>query len=99
MPLPNIKTFCCAKCKATGVRCLNPAAYGMPVCRYHGAKEPDSIRRGVEHGRYTSGEFTKASKEASRQASVRLMDLENMGFCLGLMTGERTRGRKPTTST
>ena len=99
MPLPNIKKFCCAKCKATGIRCLNPAAYGMPVCRYHGAKKPDSIRCGAAHGRYKSGEFTKASKEAARQASVRLMDLENIGFKLGMMTGERTRGRRPSPST
>ena len=99
MPLPNVKRFRHATCKATGNNCRNPAAYGMSVCRYHGAKRPKSIRHGAAHGRYKSGEFTKASKKASKQASVRLMDLENMGFQLGMMTGERTRGRKPTTST
>ena len=95
MPLPHIKAFCCAKCKATGNPCRNPAAFGMRVCRYHGAKRPASVLYGAAHGRYKSGVFTKASKKASRQASIRLMDLENMGFSLGMMTGERTRGRKP----
>lgn len=95
MPLPHIKTFCCAKCKATGNTCLNPAAFGMRVCRYHGAKKPDAVRRGAAHGRYKSGAFTQTAKDGYRQASVRLMELQNLGFGLGMMLGKRTPGRKP----
>jgi hypothetical protein len=95
MPLPHVKKFCHATCKATGNNCRNPAAYGTPVCRYHGAKKPTSICRGVAHGRYKSGAFTKATKLDSRQAAVRLMELENMVFRLGMLRGNRTPGRKP----
>ena len=94
MPLPHIKTFCCAKCKATGAACLNPAAYGMPVCRYHGARSSTSIRRGAEHGRYKTGEFTQASKADYRKGALRLMELERMAFDIGLIR-TRKAGRKP----
>ncbi len=98
MPLPNVKHFCHATCKATGKACLNPAAFGMPVCRYHGAKRPESVRRGAEHGRYKYGAFTQLAKEEYRQGAMRLMDLENIGFQLGMLSGRRTVGRKPGSS-
>ena len=34
-------------------------------------------------------------REARRQAQVRLMELEELGFSIGLLAGERTRGPKP----
>jgi hypothetical protein len=43
-----------------------------------------------------SGAFTNEAKTAYRAGSVQLMELENMGFRLGMMTGKHTRGRKPT---
>jgi hypothetical protein len=95
MPLPRIKKFCCATCKATGVACLNPAAYGQAVCRYHGARPPSSIQRGADHGRYKTGYYTQASKATHRATAARLMDLEEIGFRLGFMVGNRTPGRKP----
>ena len=43
MPLPCIRTNaakqCHARTKATGKQCLNPAAYAMAVCRFHGARK------------------------------------------------------------
>jgi hypothetical protein len=96
MPLPRIKKFCTAKCKATGVTCLNPAAWHQAVCRYHGARPLKSIQRGADHGRYKTGYYTQDAKAAHRAAAVRLMDLENLGFQIGLLAGPRTRGRKPT---
>ena len=61
MPLPRIKTFCTATCKATGVACLNPAAFGMPVCRYHGARKPESVARGKAHGQFIHGRAQSGS--------------------------------------
>lgn len=95
MPLPRIKKFCCATCKATGVACLNPAAWGQPVCRYHGARPPRSIQRGADHGRYKTGYYTQDAKATHKTALKKLMELENLGFHLGLMKGPRTRGPKP----
>lgn len=95
MPLPHIKKFCCAKCKATGDACQNPAAFGMRVCRYHGAKKPEAVRCGSAHGRYKTGVFTQSTKVAYRQSAVRLAELEVVAFQLGMMTGKRTPGRKP----
>ena len=74
---------------------MNPAAFGQAVCRYHGARPPKSIQRGADHGRYKTGYYTQDAKAEHRAASARLMDLEEIGFRLGFMTGERTRGRKP----
>ena len=95
MPLPRIKKFCTAKCKATGVTCLNPAAWHQAVCRYHGARPPKSIQRGADHGRYKTGYYTQDAKAEQRAGSTRLMDLEEIGFRLGIMAGKRTTGRKP----
>ncbi len=53
MPLPNIlsgKTLRCkAKSRRSKKRCKNPAAYGMSVCRYHGARKPETIKKGANH--------------------------------------------------
>ena len=94
MPLPNVKRFCHATCKATGKMCLNPAAFGMPVCRYHGAKKPQSIRHGAAHGRYKTGEFTQVSKLAYRQGADRILEIEEVAFNAGLLR-TRMAGRKP----
>ena len=94
MPLPRIKKFCCATCKATGVACLNPAAFGQTVCRYHGARPPSSIQRGAAHPGFKSGQYTKETKAAYKATVRKLMDIEELGFKAGWMSGDRTRGRK-----
>ena len=95
MPLPRIKKFCTAKCKATGVTCLNPASFGQAVCRYHGARRPSSIQRSAAHPRFKTGQYTQATKDAYKAAVKKLMQIEELGFKAGWMSGERTRGRKP----
>lgn len=67
----------------------------MRVCRYHGAKRPEAVRRGGTHGRYKTGDFTQVVKVAYRQGAARLTELEGMAFRMGLMAGKRTPGRKP----
>lgn len=95
MPLPGIKRFCSATCRATGEPCKNPAAFNFPVCRYHGAHPPETVARGAEHGRYKTGNYTQATKEEYRAASVRLLDLEAAAMRMGLIRGKKTPGRKP----
>jgi len=102
MPLPNIvsgKTArCSAKCKATGTQCKNPAsaAWGCKTCRYHGARKPETIRRGTDHWNYHHGTETLAAKAERSRRLAELRVLEQATYALGLATGARWRGRKPT---
>lgn len=101
MPLPNIlsgKTKRCkAKCKARGDQCRNPAAYGMKVCRYHGARKPETIMLGASHPQYLHGQETREAKAERQLMSVFFHETEELMFRLGMMAlgSTRTRGRKP----
>lgn len=99
MPLPNILTGkakrCRAKCKARGDRCRNPAAYGMNVCRYHGARKPETIMRGASHPLYRHGQETLEEKANRSQRLGELRELEALSFVLGTAKGPKWRGRKP----
>ena len=99
MPLPNIlsgKTKRCkAKCKARGDQCRNPAAYGMAVCRYHGARKPETIMRGANHPQHRHGRETLEAKAERSQQLSELRELEALSFALGIATGPKWRGRKP----
>ena len=101
MPLPNITSGktprCKATCKARGDRCRNPAAYGMPVCRYHGARKPGAIQRGACHPQYRHGGETREAKAERHQMSVFFHEVEDLMFALELVAprSTRTRGRKP----
>ena len=99
MPLPNITskraTQCRARSKRSGFRCWNPAAFGMPVCRFHGARRPETIQRGTDHPQYRHGQETLEMKRAHQEASVRLRDLETLAHLLRMTTAKRTPGPKP----
>lgn len=99
MPLPNVisgkSARCTAKCKARGDRCRQPAAYGMSVCRYHGAKKPETIKRGANHPQYRHGGETLDAKAERSKKLAELRELEALSFELGLSIGPRWRGRKP----
>jgi len=101
MPLPNIlsgKTKRCkAKCKARGDQCLNPAAYGMMVCRYHGARKPETIIRGASHPQYRHGRETLEAKARRHEMAVFFHETENLMAKQGMLApgSTRTRGRKP----
>ncbi len=99
MPLPcianNRAQQCHATAKRTRSRCLNPAAFNTPVCRFHGARRPENIRKGSDHPAYKHGRETKQMK-ADRSASfVRLREMEDLLHKWGLIVGGRTPGRKP----
>jgi hypothetical protein len=93
MPLKHITKFCTGTCRARNAPCKNPAAYGMPVCVKHGAHKV--VARGADHGRYKDGQHTNTAKAAYKTTIKKLSDLENIGFRLGFMVGQRTRGPKP----
>jgi hypothetical protein len=99
MPLPNIisgKTRrCTARCKARGAQCFNPAAFGTAVCRYHGARRPETVKRGSNHPQYRHGRETLEAKAQRSRRLAELRDLEALSFALGLASGPRWRGRKP----
>lgn len=100
MPLPIMKSAqrCHARAKSTQSQCQNPAAYGTSVCRLHGARHKDTIKRGVGHPNYTHGDRTLAAQHEASQTALRLREAELMARALGMLSGPRTRGRKPIAS-
>ena len=99
MPLSNIISGkarrCSAKCKARGAQCFNPAAFGMAVCRYHGARRPETIKQGAIHPQYRHGGETLEAKAERSRRLTELRVLEAALYAHGMATGPRWRGRKP----
>jgi hypothetical protein len=99
MPLPGIISGkakrCSAKCKSRGDRCFNPTAYGMAVCRCHGARRPETVMRGPNHPQYKHGQETLEAKKERSLRLAELRELEELSYALELNTGTRWRGRKP----
>jgi len=99
MPLPNVASGqtlqCTARSKRHKRRCLNPAAYGMPVCRFHGARRPETIKRGSDHPQFIYGRETQQRRQARQEAAIRLRDLEELMHLFQFTTAKRTPGRKP----
>lgn len=76
MPLPNVANGttrqCAANNRKTGNRCLNPAAFGMATCRYHGARKRATVRHGTQHPQYRHGMETLHAKKQRRLALTTL---------------------------
>ena len=98
MPLPSITKHrakqCTAKSKRTGLPCNNPAAYGCRTCKVHGARRPESIKRGEQHPNYVHGGRTLEAQLEQSATSRRLQQLEDALHLLGMTTAKRSRGRK-----
>ena len=103
MPLPYVKSGktrrCTAKCKARGDRCWNPAVtkWGCTTCRYHGAKNPEAIKRGADHWNYHGAGQTQHERQERHEMAVFFHETENFMAKLGMLAAgsTRTRGRKP----
>ena len=67
----------------------------MSVCRFHGAKKPEAIKRGAKHPQYRHGQETLEAKAGRSQRLAELRNLEALLFALGMATGPKWRGRKP----
>jgi hypothetical protein len=90
---------CAAVFKANGQRCTATTLVGRRTCLRHGGASTgprtDAGKRKCAGARTVHGRQTTAIRQERSLGSARLAVLESVGFGLGLMTGPRTRGRKP----
>jgi hypothetical protein len=54
---------------------MNPAAYGMAVCRFHGARKKKTILSGKDHFNYKHGGCTLEARVKQKKARLRLKEL------------------------
>ena len=93
----------CPRCQAMSKwsknQCMKPALRGKQVCGHHGGKSTGPrTAEGKERSRQAhikSGAYTKQARLQNSSTSLKLAQLESIGFALGLMKGTRTRGPKP----
>ena len=99
MPLPSVTAHPALRCKArskrSGRRCMNPAAYGQPTCRMHGARKPETFKRGTDHPLFIHGQETLEAKSERSAKLAELREIEAFMFETGMATGARWMGRKP----
>ncbi len=97
--LPNVLNGsarrCTARCKSRNLdQCRNPAAYGMPVCRFHGARRPESVKRGPAHPQFRHGRDTVKARQRRVEGMTRLRRLVDLGVAGGFIR-TRITGRRP----
>ena len=90
---------CQAMSKRSRQRCKAPAMKGKAVCRTHGGLstgcKTKAGRQRCAEAKTIHGRETREARSERSLASARLAVLEALGFSIGLMTGGRTRGRRP----
>lgn len=97
MPLQSVLNGakrCSNLTKRTKQPCKNPAAYGCKTCRMHGARKPESIKRGKDHVNFVHGGRTLEAQQEQSATSRRLQQIEDAMHILGMTTAPRSRGRK-----
>ena len=89
MPLQSITKYHAVKCSAnskrTGLPCNNPAAYGCKTCRMHGARCPESIKRGKDHPNFVHGERSLEGIKRHREVMSRIKMLSKLAKRLGMI--------------
>ena len=69
------------------------------VCKYHGGlstgPRTEAGRLSSAKGKTIHGRETREARNERSLGSARLAVLEAVGFSIGLMSGGRTRGRRP----
>jgi hypothetical protein len=94
----------CKQCEGTSrrtkERCKAPAAKNKSRCRFHGGRKfsgPKTIegRLRCAAAKTIHGQETTTMRMERSLTSARLALLESVGFALRMMTGNRTRGRRP----
>ncbi len=90
---------CQAMSKGTKNQCMKPALKSKQVCQFHGGRSTGPrTAEGKERSRQAhikSGLYTHEARLQNSSTSLKLAQLESIGFALGLMKGTRTRGPKP----
>lgn len=70
------------------------AAHGMPVCRFHGARRPETVLRGPNHPQYRHGRETHEARRNRVEAMTRIRLLADLGVLGGILK-RRVPGRRP----
>jgi hypothetical protein len=92
---------CTANSSRTGVQCGRPALKSSKTqkCQYHGGRStgPKTAegKARIAAAHTVHGQETKAARAERSAGSARLSRIEDAAYLIGLMTGPRTRGRKP----
>ena len=72
---------------------------GKKVCKYHGGlstgPKTEAGRQRCAEAKTIHGRETRETRTERSLGSARLAVLEAVGFSIGLMSGGRTRGRRP----
>jgi hypothetical protein len=91
---------CSAKSKRTGLQCRAPAIKGLTKCKSHGGRSsgPKTLpgRKRCADAKTMHGRETRKARAQRALGMRRLRDLEELGHHLGIMSGPRISGRKPT---
>jgi len=66
----------------------------MPVCRFHGARRPESVLRGPAHPNFQHGSETIEARRRRVEVMSRLRLLADLGV-LGGFLKKRIPGRRP----
>jgi hypothetical protein len=93
----------CRRCQALSTRskeqCKKPALRGKRVCDFHGGRSTgprtEEGKARIAKAHTIHGNETKAIREKRSRSSAYLMELEDVAWALNMMSGTRTRGRKP----
>jgi hypothetical protein len=90
---------CQAMSKRSRQRCKAPAMKGKNRCAIHGGKssgpKTEAGRQRCAEAKTIHGRETRKARTERSLTSARLALLESAGFEFGIMSGRRTRGRKP----
>jgi len=90
---------CQAMSKRSRLQCKKPALNGKRVCQIHGGKScgpktPQGKQR-IADAKTVHGRDSRAEREQASANSSYMRELEDVAWVLKMMTGTRTRGRKP----
>lgn len=96
--------ICCVQCSAiskrTGLQCRAPAIKGRTKCRSHGGKSsgPKTLngRKRCADSKTVHGRETRKARTQRALGMRQLRELEELAYQLGIMSGPRISGRKPT---
>lgn len=90
---------CQAQSKSTKMQCAAPAIAGKRVCKTHGGRstgaKTEQGRKRCAEAKTIHGFETRKARTERTEGMRRLRFLEELGHALGIMSGPRTRGRKP----